>query len=330
MSGSGVSWTSGFGSASPGAARISFAFYSPTAVACIKILQHADSFCPEVTVQSSHKFAWSWWPQAVLVKVDDTDKTDVIVQRLVTKPACNVTGLAAPCAVSEPTFEEFSVWHGCVITTCAACGIFVLIAVFVMLIGSVVVVFGHIFSFEAWFDIEALENPKRTEPRSIGAFSYEASAKVFAERDVDATVSDRFFRIKIVCHPSWFLETQDLGSVIQQSCLELKVVREPQASTIFPSLAPLRDYEAVVQVPQHVSNEDIGRMLMTLLEKRRRRANSQVPVGPRLPRFQTIAYTRWGFLYFGGKSLSCGHRRFRSCPSRTTYPAETVHHAHDD
>lgn len=153
------------------------------------------------------------------------------------------------------------------------------------------------------------------------------TSEVFAQQEDDVSVSGKFFRIKVARNPRWFLAGGDLGSVIERHCPELQVV---SAGRIFSLMPPLRDYEVVVKVPQHMSREDVGQLLFTVLGRRRSEACADKPdladrpARMRQIQFQLMASSRWGIVNFGGGSL--GRVRYRSCPARLGHTNE---HAHD-
>mmetsp|Transcript_103440 Transcript_103440/g.275172 ORF Transcript_103440/g.275172 Transcript_103440/m.275172 type:complete len:122 (-) Transcript_103440:83-448(-) len=104
---------------------------------------------------------------------------------------------------------------------------------------------------------------------------------------------------------------------------ELEVLSAEDAQRIWAPLRDyghwdddLRDYEAVLRVPRGMQKEEVGRILLALVE-RRRTACGQEPLihRPRLPRFKLVAWIGNTFLHFGG-SVGCGPCRWRSCPSR--------------
>lgn len=126
--------------------------------------------------------------------------------------------------------------------------------------------------------------------------------------------SYRLVKLKLVCTPRWLLGRNSLTAFIAQSSSELCVVAPEEAERAFPN-GPLRDFEAVVELPAGMSMEEVGCILHALMERRRSLAGEETFYRRhRLPRFQVVASIGNSFLHFGG-SVGCGKRRWRSCPA---------------
>lgn len=166
-------------------------------------------------------------------------------------------------------------------------------------------------TFELWYEVETFTY--QDTPSFVPMTARIDFATVgMGEPRRDTREQQTFLRIKVISYPTWLLRGTNFAQCVQRMCPELTVVPEDRANRIFP-LQPLRDFEVVVSVPPEYPFEEVGRMMQALLEQRR--LEHGVAFGLRRPRFQAVASTQGTFLHFGG-SLGCGHRRWRSCPSR--------------
>merc|ERR1712087_730113 len=77
--------------------------------------------------------------------------------------------------------------------------------------------------------------------------------------------SCRLVKLKLVCVPRWLLGNNSLTTFIAQSSSELCVVAPEEARNAFPH-GPLRDFEAVVELPSGMSMDELGCILHALLE----------------------------------------------------------------
>jgi len=170
-------------------------------------------------------------------------------------------------------------------------------------------------SLEMWYDIESQDDVivelARVVPHVGNLDALDDSSTPLLDR------SGRIIRIKAVCHPRWFLdyEQQTLTQLLQRMQYpEFEVISEPRASIAGPH-GPLSRYEAVVRLIDGVSREEVGRIMQSLLERRRVECGIEAAPRARAARFQLVASSEHTFLHFGG-SIACGRIRWRSCPAR--------------
>lgn len=313
---SAISMTSDRGSQSPASAWVGIELSKPSEVRCVQFLQHKESLCPVVALQSSDHWSWSWWNEDGWVRIRNTIRDDVVIgfigQQLDRDEAeyynLDDHGVAYDHSYQLPATS--SSWFGWNFLYPVA--IVLVTSVLLQCLISIII----LLSLDIWYECEMVngttpivQGTKVTDTKFYPmTFTAQGRASI-------ALSSDKLARIKLVCYPRWLLAGNSLTDFISRSTSELEVLPPEEAQSAFPC-GPLRDFEAVVRIPRSMSMEELGRILQALVEKRRKDIGEQpLTARLRLPRFQVIATIGGCFLHFGG-SLGCGHHRWRSCPAR--------------
>jgi len=334
------SWTSSRNSQQPQRAWFAVSYKEPTEVHCIEILQHRQSLCPILKLESSDD-GDLWYEEKgwVISYFESTDVVhgligqgvlteDIPPGRTVLQDGRCADGVTrfelvhsmTECSASENvTFYELGKQHGPPGSLWSLLFLLLLVASFIPWLICCL----FCSTFELWYELEKFTYDGASDfesPAASPSVCLKTCAATLPLGREAPTIEPqgvgeqrKSLRIKIVSYPRWLLDGTSLSNTIRRKCSELTIVPEEIANKMFP-LLPLRDFEAVVAVPIGCSIEDVGRMMQALLEQRRLETGAALSWSRR-PRFQAVAAT-WGtFLHFGG-SLGCGHRRWRSCPSR--------------